>query len=149
MSNKNAPGKFITAPTISRGRRCQNCVGFDNGPRAQQHYDVKRLQELQHKAREILERDGKLPDSLLRGELPGPERIGADDDAFDHFAKNFQMGDSYMQAGMMGICQKSQVGTDFVHAMYLCEKWEQKFKPDDAEAGDETSEEAKDRMGYK
>ena len=142
----NAPGKFIPGQTLDRGRRCQNCIHFDNGPRAKQFYDQCRFRDMQGNAQQILARDGILPGETTQ-RLGAPARLGASDPAFAHLSKNFAMGDSYMEARVMGICNKQMAKGDFVHAMYLCEAWTEKFKPDGAEKTDKTSEEAKHERG--
>jgi len=145
-------GILINSKTIERGRRCQNCIHFDAGPKARQHYDALRQRDIIAEAKAIVIREGKLPEDVQtahkQGRLAGPKRIGNDDPGFARLQQNFIMGDSYMQAGAMGICRKGIPTGDFVHAMYLCEHWSARVKPDGAdEKGDMTSEEIKDREG--
>jgi len=49
-------GRTTAAPTIERGRRCENCQHWDNGERAIQHYKAKRFADLQRDSHKILER---------------------------------------------------------------------------------------------
>lgn len=140
MSN-DAPGKFITAPTMERSRRCENCIHWDNGPKAKQHYEVCRLGEARAQAIRTIEREGTLTEQLI----PKPKRLGADDPAFAQFAKNFAMGDSYLAAGLLGICIKGVPDGDFVHGHYLCDQWSGRFTPDGAEKGDMTADEAREK----
>jgi len=46
----------MSAPTIERGRRCENCMHWDNGVRAIQHYKIKRFKDLEMEAERILAR---------------------------------------------------------------------------------------------
>jgi hypothetical protein len=137
MSN----GRFISAPTIERSRRCQNCIHWDNGPTAQKHYEICRLGDAKAHAIRTLEREGQLPKNLH----PTPERIGADDPTFKEMSENFAMGDSYMKAGVLGICKRGVPEGDFVHAMYLCNQWTGRTRPDDADKGDLTADEAREK----
>lgn len=120
---------------------------FDNGPKAKQHYETLRFRDMQNSAQRILQTGGVLPGESAQ-RLGAGSRLGASDPAFAQLSKNFAMGDSYMEAGVMGLCMKGMAKGDFVHAMYLCASWTEKFKPDGAgEIADKTSEEAKRERG--
>ncbi len=157
----------ISAPTIERGRRCQNCLSFNNGPIAIRHYKQKRFADMQQEAKEVLQRDGmtkaqvqELLDAARNHEpgTPAPFRIQRQSDVDPHskLAENYTLGDDLIRRGQLGICLKNNTAGDFVHAHHLCGndpaspfkcQWTEKFKPDGAEKHDESAAEARKRLG--
>ena len=127
---------LITGPTIERGRRCQNCVHFDNGEKTVKSYKMKRFNEIQRKAAQILEREGKAvtkTNSTLKND---PALLGS----------NYEYGDRCIRAGVLGTCERNMAPGDFVHAFYLCEAWSGRVRPDGAEKPDELPAEARARI---
>jgi hypothetical protein len=60
---------------------------------------------------------------------------------------NYELGDTMMRTGQLGICLINAAPGDFVHFAYLCEKWKERVRPDESEKPDELGDEARDRMG--
>ncbi len=128
--------RIINAPTIERGRRCQNCIHYDNGPTAVQSYKAKRFADMQHKAKEIIERSGV--------------KVGRTNPSFEQesslLGANYTLGDKYIREGVLGVCKRGMAPGDFVHAFYLCQGWTGSVRPDGAEKPDELPAEARARV---
>lgn len=150
------------APTIERGRRCENCRHFTNGEMAIQHYKIKRNEELNAQAKQIFERGGPVPVGLTGqrlGDMEHSHKVGADattrdfrglDARMQALGINYEFGDTLMRNGQLGLCLISASPGDFVHKDYFCgAKYDPKVKVDDAHKHDETAEEARDRLGLK
>jgi len=129
--------KIIQGPTIERGRRCQNCTQFDNGPVAVRDYKMRRFAEMQRNAVSVLQRDGVPVD---------PRKALASKDPEAALGANYDLGDQYIKSGLLGVCRKGMTRGDFVHAYYLCDRWDERVRPDGAEKPDELPEEARARL---
>lgn len=157
MGRNRKRGGAVGGPAkIERGRRCQNCRHYNNGEMAVKHYKQRRFDEMQAAASKVLA--GEPVSAALLG-----DRLGADDsqrtarrvrdlktfdaDAAAKLGLNYELGDTLLRTGQMGMCLISAAPSDFVHFAYLCEKWTEKFKPDDAEKHDELGDEARERLG--
>lgn len=148
-----------SAPTIERGRRCQNCVHFSNDEEiAIKRYKELRFRDMQRHAAEVLERDGvspkrirKMLENVQRHKpgTPAPHRIQRQGDVDPHskLAENYTLGDNLIRQGLLGICLQDCADGDFVHAHYLCDRWTEKYRPDGAEKPDELPEDARARLG--
>ncbi len=128
MNASDKPDLFISAPTIERSKRCQNCIHFDNGPKAQQVYYVKRSRELEYKARLNLEKEGI---SLIGRSFDAKRAL--------KLIESQDEGMIRLQQGTMGLCAKNKMAGDFVEYRALCASWEQRYAPDGADKGDITS----------
>ncbi len=161
VARGDMPQRVIGAPTISRGRRCENCRHFNNGELAIQHYKTKRHAELNAIAAQVLE--GKPVSAAARG-----QRIGADDvhsptvggaaiqtrdfsdidDRMKALGLNYEMGDTLMREGALGLCLVHAAKGDFCHKDYFCgTRYDPKVKVEGSEKHDETADEARDRLG--
>ncbi len=116
---------YISAPTIERSKRCQNCIHFDNGPKAQQVYFVKRSREIEFKARQNLEKEGI---SLAGRSFDAKRAL--------KLIERHDEGMIRLQRGTMGLCSKDRMAGDFVEYRALCDAWEQKYAPEGVEKGD-------------
>jgi hypothetical protein len=146
-----------TAPRHEVSRRCQNCVSFDNGPLALQHYKAKRFQEMQGAAAKILAGEGVSPAMLgqrLGDSDPDTPKGGMGvkkvkvDAAMDKLGLNYDMGDQMIRQGRIGLCMKHKAAGDFVEYLYCCPHWTARVKPDDVRSDDKLAEEAKSDLGY-
>jgi hypothetical protein len=158
---KAMPQRTIAAPTISRGRRCENCRHYNNGELAIQHYKIKRHAELDALVARVFE--GGPVSAASRGMRLGANDIhshhvgGADrqtrdfgdiDERMKALGLNYEMGDTLMRQSVLGLCLVSASGGDFVHKNYFCgTKYDPEVKVDDSKTYDETGDEARDRLG--
>ena len=142
------PRNAAIAPlkTVERGRRCQNCRRFEVGELATQAYKASRFRDLQVKAKEIIEREGYLPNLPPPGAPRKINRLGDADPHMAKFGENYDLGDQMVRKGMLGLCLVHAAVGDFVHMNYLCDQWQERVKPDGAEKSDELPEEARDRI---
>lgn len=147
---------FRSAPTISRGRRCENCIHFDNGVLAIQHYKAKRFAELTARAKKIIEassdpRIAKLVNTLstkVRGKDVQTRDFTDLDQAMQTLGVNYELGDTLMRQGVIGLCRISALPGDFIHKNAFCgTKYEAKVKVEGSETPDETGDEARARLG--
>jgi len=155
----NSPTATVSAPTISRGRRCENCRHFNNGPLAIQHYKAKRHQELDQQAQRIFAAGP--PKNLKRhpsraavntvltgGRNQAVNNLGDIQERLQALGLNYSKGDEFMRLGLMGICLVSAVDGDFVHKDGFCgTKYDARVKVDGDDQADETGNEARDRLG--
>jgi hypothetical protein len=98
---------------------------------------MRRFAEMQQKAKEILQRDGVSID---------PSKLSPRPDSNAMLGANYDLGDQYIRHGVLGACRKSMTQGDFVHAYYLCDRWDGRVRPDGAEKLDELPEEARERV---
>lgn len=133
-------------PTVTRGRRCQNCTSFDNGGMALKFYKDRRAADIRRRATEILEKKGSLMAADQRRRINtefSPETMKA-------LGLNYDFGDRRIRAGVMGICLKGpceEVPGTFVHAHVVCSRWTQRVKPDGSDKPDELMAEARANRG--
>jgi hypothetical protein len=159
---QNTPGeRFAAAPTIDRGRRCENCRHFNNGTMAVQHYKAKRHAEITAKAKEIFERGGPLTGPLVGRlgdadphSMPRRRAVSSDfgdiDSRMQALGLNYEFGDQLMREGKLGLCMIGATDADFVQSTYFCgNKYDPKVVVDGAAKHDETPEEARERLGMK
>jgi hypothetical protein len=150
-------GGFRSAPTITRGRRCENCVHYDNGELAIQHYKAKRFEELKARADKIIS-ENPTPAALRAVQLAsasvgGKDRQTRNFDDLNHLMQalgvNYELGDTMMRQGLLGMCMVSAAPGDFVHKDYLCgDKGPSRYKSNiKIEGKDETAGEARSRLG--
>ena len=133
------PFRIATAPTVSRGRRCQNCRTFDNGPAAIQLYKERRTADVQRRAEQVLEQAGTAMSASARRQLTGD----FDQATMDALGLNYELGDQYINAGVLGTCVRGTHTSTFIHAMFLCTQWTEKYRPDGSEQHDELPAEAR------
>lgn len=148
MSNASGRGSgdvaTLSAPTIERSKRCENCLLWDRSDAAIAHYKQKRFADIQYVAKEVLANDGKTTRRARDAQIA---RLGDDDSNMAQLGSNYEMGDSMIRQGMLGICTANNAEGDFVHAYYLCDKWQQRVKPDgDDGFHDELPEDARKRV---
>lgn len=145
------PQRTIQAPTISRGRRCENCRHYNNGDLAIQHYKTRRHAELDAIAAKVL--SGGPVSAAVRGQrIGGTDRQTRDfgdlDERMKALGLNYEMGDTMMRQGVMGMCLVAAAQGDFVHKDYFCgTKYDPKVKVEGSEQHDETGDEARNRLG--
>ncbi len=61
---------------------------------------------------------------------------------------NYDLGDTLMREGALGLCLISAADGDFTHRDYFCgDRYDSKVKVDGSESHDETGDEARDRLG--
>lgn len=140
------PGNIVnfSAPTIERGKRCENCLLWDRSDAAIRHYKDKRFADIQHVAKKVLANDGKTTRRARDAQIA---RLGDDDSNMTQLGSNYEMGDNMIRQGMLGICTADNAKGDFVHAYYLCEKYQERYKPDgDDGFHDELPEDARKRV---
>lgn len=128
MNPSDKSNAYVSAPTIGRSKRCQNCIHFDNGEPARQVYFVKRSRELEFKARKRLETAGV----SLRGKSFDAKRALKLIEASDE-------GMIRLKRGTMGLCAKDAHDGDFVDYLALCDQWVARVVPDGVEKGDVVS----------
>ena len=128
MSPSDKPNAYISAPTIERSKRCQNCIHFDAGDKARQVYFVKRSRELEFKARERLGIAGV----SLAGRAFDAKRALKLIEASDE-------GMIRLKLGTMGLCAKDAAEGDFVEFRHLCDQWVARVVPEGIEKGDVVS----------
>lgn len=142
--------------TIERGRRCQNCRHYDSGELAVKHYKERRFGEMQTAAKKVL--DGEGVSAALLGQRLGDsdaqkaarrvrDLSTLDSDAATKLGLNYELGDTLLRNGQMGICLIGAAPSDFVHFAYLCDQWSEKYKPDESDKPDELGDEARERLG--
>lgn len=162
--------RYAPAPVLERGRRCENCTNFNNGPLAIQHYKAKRMADLQRHAADIFERGAPaLPVGVTGKRLgdddPHSPKIGgsrtqregdfSDLDAhMQALGLNYEYGDKLMREKLLGICMVGAAPGDFVHKDYLCGdqgpcRYVARVIVEDAHKHDETAGEARERLGLK
>lgn len=160
------PERQMSAPTIDRGRRCQNCKHWDNGALAIQHYKVKRFAELQARALHIFSNGGPVPvgltgqrlgdDDIHSPKVGGKRSVNLGFEDMDRYQRmlglNYELGDTLMRNGQMGMCRVAASPGDFTQLGYLCGdqgpcRYEASVVVDGAEKPDETAGEARSRLG--
>ena len=132
---------IVVPGMVDRGRRCQNCTAFDNSPKALDHYEQRRLIDIQRDAKALLEREG------VDLSQAAPKRLGDLDPHMQQLGANISLGDQYVKEGVLGVCEKDAAPGDFVHAFFLCDQWDEKFKPDGSEKLDLLPHEARIEAG--
>lgn len=125
---------------------------------AKNHYETLRARDLEAGAAKILANEAVSP--AMRGQRLGDDdphsapkrrtgrnkRRGKTSDPFQALGLNYQMGDQLMNAGVLGICMVNAAEGDFVHQLYLCDRYKSRIKVDDADKPDELPEEARERI---
>lgn len=124
---------------------------------AKSHYSTLRQRDLEAGAAKILANEAVSP--ALRGERVGDSdphtsprrRTGRNKrrgkrDPFQALGLNYQLGDQMIDAGVLGICMINAAPGDFVHQMYLCDRYKSRIKVDGADKPDELPEEARERI---
>jgi hypothetical protein len=150
---ESGPGVTKAAPTIERGRRCENCLHWSCGEDARAKYeDYRRRDFLDAAARTVAaEGNRKITKEIAArvGPVGAPKAIRrlGDHDSGAKLGLNMAYGDALILGNMLGICHIEAAPGDFVHAHYLCGRWTQKYRPDGAEKPDELPEEARERLG--
>lgn len=143
---------IVRPPTIERSRRCQNCLHWDNGPRAKAHYEACRDRDMQAKAEAVLAQYGREPSRLEKSALALRQGRGAFRRAMDNLGVRFSLGDQFFAQGVVGQCRIGASPGTFIHALARCEnpcRWTARVKPDGAELPDESGDEARERLGLK
>lgn len=119
--------------TLRRTMGCWNCVSFDNGEKAKQHFEACKTREMLNAA-EVAKKD--------------PRGINAP--KVQQIASTMADAERSVQAGVFGICLAGGVQSDFVHNAHLCPKWRGKQGASVARAGaraDDLPAEVKDKLG--
>ena len=148
MSNADgrSPGgvAIASAPTIERSKRCENCLTWDNSNAAIRHYKDKRYADIERAAKAVLARDGKTTRARANAPI---KRLSDDDPNMTNLGASYDMGDAMIREGKLGICLTNNTEGDFVHGYYLCEKYQQRYKPDGADGfSDELPGDARKRV---
>ncbi|KKL20294.1 hypothetical protein LCGC14_2456890, partial [marine sediment metagenome] len=129
---------------FANGMLVHNCLLWDRSDAAIAHYKQKRFADIQHVAKEVLANDGKTTRRARDAQIA---RLGDDDPHMAQLGSNYEMGDNLIREGKLGICIANNAEGDFVHAYYLCDKWQQRVKPDGADGfDDELPEDARKRV---
>jgi len=99
---------------VEKQTGCWNCLHFDNGPLAKQHFVTLRTGALSAAIDRAQKAD---PTITMQGALLQAE----------HFIAS-QVDP--MSPPKTGICLKAQTGTDLVHPAYMCAKWTGRIAPE-------------------
>jgi hypothetical protein len=132
-------------------------VHFNTGPMAVSHYKTLRARDLEQAASKVMADEGVSP-ALLGQRLGDADPHGSPkrrtgrnkrkrtQDKFAALGLNYELGDQMINAGVLGICMIDAAEGDFVHQMYLCDRYKSRIKVDDADKPDELPEEARKRI---
>lgn len=146
VGSMKAVSKTTGLPTVERGRGCWNCRHYNTDEMTRNHYYMKTAQDRRHRA--ILRRDGAddavsivkiartagaLCQQGFTGEQAIEMAIAAQGDVSPATAETVRMAqqddtnmrvfDNAVNQGLIGLCMKGGVDTDFVTHAYLCPKW--------------------------
>ena len=139
-----APGREFQAPTIERRRRCENCRLWSNDAAVIADYEQRRNAEVRSNALKILDQEGVSGNRTIIAQRLDPKRVAAIQGRLNKLGQGFEMSDKLAAQGLLGICKGGHAPGTYVHAHYLCDNWQEKFKPEDGD--DELPAEARERV---
>jgi hypothetical protein len=131
--------------TVERGRGCWNCKSFDNGGLSKQKYAMHRaakVAEMRMQSAQGIQSgttpigDADLSTLEIQKKLDELKGTGLTETqaievlaaaAAAHTGRDgdpaFRLFDGLISSGAAGVCMVGGMGTDFVHAQCLCDKW--------------------------